>query len=131
MILSFVVWRIWLAAAPNTASTDPNGNVPYLAEVFAGAGYGRLTVPLLGAAIMIVLWLVVLAIFGSQLRRARDQRSAEYGAGLRAASAARVGERIVGPITTVHHSHRAVREVITRARPALAGRSEEHTAELQ
>ena len=122
LTLAFVGWGIWLAAAPNSAPTAPNWNVPFLTDAFAGAGYERLTVPLLGAAIMIVLWLVVLAIFGSQLRRARDQRSAEYGAGLRAASAALVGERIVGPITTVHHSHREVREVITRVRAELAGK---------
>lgn len=121
-VLALAGWAAWLAIAPQSAPDAPSWNVPVVSDALRDAGYGQLAVPLVALAVVVILFLVLAAIFATRLRRARDRKVLEYGEGLRAAAAALVGERIVGPIIIVHHSHREVREVIARVQEDLQGR---------
>lgn len=122
VFLALVVWAGWLAISPESPPQPPAWNVPYVSDALTDWGYPQLVVPGLAAIAVLIITLIVAATFSARLRRARDLRSREYGDGLRAAAAALVGERIVGPVTTVHHSHREIREVIERVRTELQGR---------
>jgi len=121
VIIALIAWGVWLIAAPNSAPTLTGVRVPYVTQSFTDWGRPELVLPALGIALAIILLLIASAIFGAQLRRARDLRAREYGDGLRAEAAVLVGERMVAPVTAVHHSHREVREVITSVRKELEG----------
>ena len=124
MVLFFICagWAAWLAIAPDSAPAAPDWRIPYLTDQFAKWNLAQTVIPLILAVISLLLLLLSLAIFARQLRKIRDERSRDYGEGLRAAAASLVGERIVGPVVTVHHSHREVREAITGVQAELAGK---------
>lgn len=115
-------WAAWLAIAPASAPAAPQWHIPYLTDQLAKWDLAQIVIPVIFAVISLLLLLLSLAIFARQLRKVRDERSRDYGEGLRAAAASLVGERIVGPIVTVHHSHREVREAITGVQAELAGK---------
>lgn len=122
LLIAALGWAAWLALAPASAPASPNWRIPYLTEQFANLGYEQLAVPVTAAVVVTILLVVAAGVFSARLRNARDKKSVEYGAGLRAEAAALVGERIVGPIGTVHASHRQIREVITQVQAELSGR---------
>src|SRR5699024_7486326 len=80
-------WAAWLAIAPASAPAAPQWHIPYLTDQLAKWDLAQIVIPVILAVISLLLLLLSLAIFARQLRKVRDERSRDYGEGLRAAAA--------------------------------------------